>query len=131
MLAAQIFAVIIFVGMFLMIVLDKIERHFVTLGSGILTLVVVFGICMRDGTAILNTLAFKDFFTRDFWYQISESESSGINWATIIFIAGMMLMVEGMAEAGFFRWLCMKIAFLVKCKTIPIFITFMIHSMDE
>ena len=128
MLAAQIFAVIIFVGMFLMIVLDKIERHFVTLGSGILTLVVVFGICMRDGTAILNTLAFKDFFTRDFWYQITESESSGINWATIIFIAGMMLMVEGMAEAGFFRWLCMKIAFLVKCKTIPIFITFMIMA---
>ena len=128
MLAAQIFAVIIFVGMFLMIVLDKIERHFVTLGSGILTLVVVFGICMRDGTAILNTLAFKDFFTRDFWYQIAESESSGINWATIIFIAGMMLMVEGMAEAGFFRWLCMKIAFLVKCKTIPIFITFMIMA---
>ena len=128
MLAAQIFAVIIFVGMFLMIVLDKIERHFVTLGSGILTLVVVFGICMRDGTAILNTLAFKDFFTRDFWYQLTESESSGINWATIIFIAGMMLMVEGMAEAGFFRWLCMKIAFLVKCKTIPIFITFMIMA---
>ena len=39
--AAQIFAVIIFVGMFVMIVLDKIERHYVTLGSGILTLVVV------------------------------------------------------------------------------------------
>jgi Na+/H+ antiporter NhaD/arsenite permease-like protein len=128
MLAAQVFAVIIFVGMFLMIVLDKIERHFVTLGSGILTLVVVFGICMRNGTAILNTLAFKDFFTLDFWYQTTESESSGINWATIIFIAGMMLMVEGMAKAGFFRWLCMKIAFLVKCKTIPIFITFMIMS---
>lgn len=128
MLAAQIFAVIIFVGMFLMIVLDKIERHYVTLGSGILTLVVVFGICMRNGTAILNTLAFKDFFTLDFWYQTTESESSGINWATIIFIAGMMLMVEGMAKAGFFRWLCMKIAFLVKCKTIPIFITFMIMS---
>lgn len=128
MVAAQVFAVIIFVGMFLMIVLDKIERHYVTLGSGILTLVVVFGICMKDGTAILNTLAFKDFFTKDFWYQTTESESSGINWATIIFIAGMMLMVEGMAKAGFFRWLCMKIAFLVKCKTIPIFITFTIMA---
>lgn len=102
MTAAQIFAVIIFVGMFVMIVLDKIERHFVTLGSGILTLVVVFGICMRDGTAILNTLAFKDFFNANFRYQVEESESAGINWATIIFIAGMMLMVEGMAKAGFF-----------------------------
>ena len=128
MVAAQIFAVIIFVGMFIMIVLDKIERHYVTLGSGLLTLIIVFGICMRNGTAIINTLAIKDFFKKDFWYQVTESESSGINWATIIFIAGMMVMVEGMAKAGFFRWLCMKIAFLVKCKTIPIFITFTIMA---
>ena len=126
--AAQIFAVVIFVGMFIMIVLDKIERHYVTLGSGILTLVVVFGICMRNGTAIMDTLALKSFATKDFWYQVTESESKGINWATILFIAGMMVMVEGMAKAGFFRWLCMKIAYLVKCKTIPIFITFMIMS---
>ena len=128
MTAAQIFAVVIFVGMFIMIVLDKIERHYVTLGSGILTLVVVFGICMRNGTAIMDTLAFKSFATKDFWYQVTESESKGINWATIIFIAGMMVMVEGMAKAGFFRWLCMKIAYLVKCKTVPIFITFMIMA---
>lgn len=128
MTAAQIFAVIIFVGMFVMIVLDKIERHLVTLGSGILTLVVVFGICMRSGSAVTDTLALKGFITKDFWYQVTESESKGINWATILFIAGMMVMVEGMAKAGFFRWLCMKIAYLVKCKTVPIFITFMIMS---
>ena len=128
MTAAQIFAVIIFIAMFVMIVLDKIERHYVTLGSGILTLIVVFGICMRNGKAIWDTIAIKGFATKDFWYQVTESESKGINWATIIFIAGMMVMVEGMAKAGFFRWLCMKIAFLVKCKTIPIFITFMIMS---
>ena len=128
MTAAQIFAIIIFVGMFIMIVLDKIERHYVTLGSGILTLIVVFGICMRSGKAVTDTLALKGFLTKDFWYQVTESESKGINWATIIFIAGMMVMVEGMAKAGFFRWLCMKIAFLVKCKTIPIFITFMVMA---
>ncbi len=128
MLAAQIFAVIIFIAMFLMIVLDKIERHFVTLGCGLLTLVVVFGICMRSGSAIWQTLAVRDFVKPDFWYQVTESESKGINWATIVFIAGMMIMVEGMAKAGFFRWLCMKIAFLVKCRTIPVFITFMIMS---
>lgn len=128
MTAAQIFAIVIFVGMFVMIVLDKIERHYVTLGSGILTLVVVFGICMRSGSAVTDTLALKGFITKDFWYQVTESESKGINWATIIFIAGMMVMVEGMAKAGFFRWLCMKIAYLVKCRTVPIFITFMIMS---
>lgn len=125
---AQIFAVIIFVGMFIMIVLDKIERHLVTMGSGILTLTVVFGICMKNGSAVMDTLALKSFATKDFWYQVTESESKGINWATIIFIAGMMIMVEGMAKAGFFRWLCMKIAYLVKCRTVPIFITFMIMS---
>ncbi len=128
MLAAQIFAVIIFVTMFIMIVLDKIERHYVTLGCGILTLVVVFGICMRNGTAIWQTIAIRDFVKPEFWYQVTESESKGINWATIVFIAGMMIMVEGMAKAGFFRWLCMKIAFLVKCRTIPVFITFMIMA---
>lgn len=128
MASAQIFAVIIFVAMFVLIVMDKIERHYVTLGSGLLTLIVVFGICMKSGKAIWNTLALKGFATEEFWYQVTESESKGINWATIIFIAGMMVMVEGMAKAGFFRWLCMKIAFLVKCKTIPVFITFMIMS---
>ncbi|MBQ3855349.1 MAG: ArsB/NhaD family transporter [Ruminococcus sp.] len=128
MTAAQIFAVVIFVAMFVLIVLDKIERHFVTLGCGALTLTVVFGICMRSGSAIWDTIAIKGFATKEFWYQVTESESKGINWATILFIAGMMVMVEGMAKAGFFRWLCMKIAFLVKCKTIPIFITFMVMS---
>ena len=45
-----------------------------------------------------------------FWYAAGESSeaSSGINWQTIIFIAGMMIMVEGMAKVGFFRWLCMR-----------------------
>lgn len=128
MLAAQIFAVVIFIAMFLLIVWDKIERHYVTLGCGALTLVVVFGICMRSWSAIWNTIAIKEFATKEFWYQVTESESKGINWATIVFIAGMMIMVEGMAKAGFFRWLCMRIAYLVKCKTIPIFITFMIMS---
>ena len=111
MLLAQILAGAIFVIMFLMIVLDKIERHFVTLGCGLLTLVVVFGIVMHSPDAIFETLNLRSIFTTDFWYAASESaeSSSGINWATIIFIAGMMVMVEGMAKAGFFRWLCMQI----------------------
>lgn len=128
MIIAQIFAVLIFFGMFVMIILDKIERHYVALGSALLMLVLTFGLCLQDGAAILRTLAFGDFFKRDFWYQVEESESAGINWATILFIAGMMLMVEGMARSGFFRWLCMKIAFLVKCRTVPIFITFTIMA---
>ena len=39
---------LIFVGMFVMIVLEKFERHYITLVSGALVLVLVFGLCMRD-----------------------------------------------------------------------------------
>ena len=127
---AQIIAIIIFVAMFLLIVLDKIERHYVTLGCGLLTLLLVFGVCMKDVNAIIQTLNVHSIFTLDFWHTSeSAAESScGINWATIIFIAGMMIMVEGMARVGFFRWLCMKISKMVHYKIIPIFIAFMIMS---
>ncbi len=128
--AAQIAAVLIFLIMFLLIIMDKIERHIITLGCAVLTMIVVFGICMHSMTALTETLNVAQIFTRGFWYTAGEaSESSaGINWATIIFVAGMMIMVEGMAAAGFFRWLCMTIAKAVKYKVIPIFITFMFMS---
>lgn len=128
--AAQIAAVLIFLVMFLLIIMDKIERHIITLGCAVVTMVVVFGICMHSMTALTETLNVAQIFTKGFWYTAGEaSESSaGINWATIIFVAGMMIMVEGMAAAGFFRWLCMTIAKAVKYKVIPIFITFMFMS---
>lgn len=127
---AQVLAVVIFIAMFALIVSEKIERHIVTLGCGVLTLILVFGVCMRNINAVIETLNVHSIFTSDFWYTAGNSSesSSGINWATIIFIAGMMVMVEGMARVGFFRWLCMRIAKLVNYKVIPIFITFMIMS---
>lgn len=45
---APIAATMIFVLMFVLIVMDKIKRHYVTLGCGLLTLVVVFGLCMHS-----------------------------------------------------------------------------------
>lgn len=130
MLAAQILAVIIFITMFILVVLDKIERQYVTLGCGLATLIGVFGIAMRSLDAVLLTLNLKSIFTVEFWYEAgSAGESScGINWATIIFIAGMMVMVEGMAKAGFFRWLCMMLARMVHYKPIPLFVAFMLMS---
>ena len=127
---AQISAVIIFVGMFVMIVLDKIEKQYVTLTCGALTLVVVFGLAMHSGKAIIDTLNFRSIFTKSFWYAAgnAESASTGINWSTIIFLLGMMVMVEGMAKAGFFRWLCLKLAKMVNYRPIPLFVTFMIMS---
>ena len=127
---AQVTAVIIFLIMFALIITEKIKRHYATLGCGLATLVLVFGVCMRDFKAAMETLNIAPIFTVGFWYEAGTAteSTSGINWATIIFIAGMMVMVEGMAKAGFFRWLCMTIAKLVRFQTIPIFITFMIMS---
>ena len=127
---AQILAVVIFVFMFAAIVQGKFERHWITLGCGLATILFVFGIGMRSTDAIMETLNLRTIFTSEFWHVTGEAteSTSGINWATIIFIAGMMVMVEGMAEAGFFRWLCLRIAKAVNYQTIPIFITFMIMS---
>ena len=126
---AQILAVLIFVAMFVLIVMDKIERQIVTLACGVLTLILVFGVGMHSMDAILETLNVRSIFTPGFWYAVgAEESSSGINWATIIFIAGMMVMVEGMAKAGFFQWLCMRLAKLVNYKPIPLFVVFMVMA---
>lgn len=135
---AQILAIIIFVVMFGMIILEIFERQNITLVCGVLTLLLVFvlgfGVTghdwVRAGNAVSETLNVKNIFTLEFWYAGAEAHesSSGINWATIIFIAGMMVMVEGMARVGFFRWLCMRLAKAVHYKVLPIFVTFMIMS---
>ncbi|MCM1283673.1 MAG: SLC13 family permease [Muribaculaceae bacterium] len=130
MLVAQILAVVIFVIMFGMIVLDKIAKEYVTLTAGAATLILVFGFTMHSLSAVWETLNIRSIFTLGFWYagkEASES-SSGVNWATIIFLFGMMVMVEGMAKAGFFRWLCMRLARLVNYKPVSLFVAFMIMS---
>lgn len=77
---------------------------------GALTLIGVFGICMRSVNAIWEIINLRSIFTPDFWYQGSGAAESGIgiNWETVIFIACMMIMEEGWARVGFFDWLCMR-----------------------
>lgn len=127
---AQILSLVIFLVMFGLIITEKIERHISALGCGIFTVVIVLGVVMRSPQAIMETLNIKSIFTLGFWYQASEaSESSGgINWATIIFILGMMIMVEGMGQSGFFKWLCIRLSKMVHYQVIPIFVAFMILS---
>lgn len=130
---APIAAAIIFVAMFVLIVADKIERHIVTLGCGFLTLVGVFLIIRGfDLAAVWETLSLESFTQLHFWWAdpnvTHEGGHGGIDWATILFIAGMMVMVEGMAKSGFFRWLCMLLAKWVNYKSVPLFITFMVMS---
>ena len=117
---AEIMAIVIFVAMFALIVWDKFPKHRVTLGCGVLTSIFVFGIGMHDRQAFINAMAIRGIFKPHFWY------AAGINWATIIFLWGMMIMVEGMAEAGFFDWLCLKIAKLASYEPTRIFLAFMV-----
>ncbi len=129
MMIAQIVAVAIFLLMFALIVTEKAPRHVVTLICGLMTLVLVFECCMKSGEAVLEALSLYSIVEPSFWYNLgAETGSTGINWETIFFIFGMMVMVEGMAECGFFRWLCMEIARLVKYRPVPILITFMIMA---
>ena len=127
---AQVVAVIIFIAMFLFIVTEIVERHVVSLVCALLTVIFVFGLGMHSMQAVIETLNIKSIFMTEFWYLSGETSgsSSGINWETILFIFGMMVMVEGMARVGFFRWLCMRIARLVNYQVIPLFVTFMILS---
>ena len=122
---AQILAAVIFVGMFALIIMDKFERQYVTLGSAALVLVVVFGICMHSWDAIKNALNLGAIFRADFWYGASESASSGVNWSTIFFITGMMIMVEGLGKSGFFRWLCLSLAKATHYHVVPLLVCFM------
>ena len=66
--AAQILAICIFVGMFLLIILDKFERYYITLASGALVLALVM--------SLLNVILFfygdliqriRDFRRRQQW----------------------------------------------------------------
>jgi len=80
--AAQILAVIIFIVMFGLIIWDHIERHIVSLGCGLLTLVLVFGICMHSEAAAAETLSLQSFMVPNFWFQTEAAaeSSSGINY---------------------------------------------------
>ena len=125
---AQVIAICIFLGMFLLIILDQFERHVITLVSGALVLVLVFGLCMRSPATIWEALNLRSFFELSFWYGASEESTAGINWSTILFIAGMMIMVEGLGMAGFFRWLCLLLAKLVHYHVVPLLVCFMCLS---
>lgn len=125
---SQIVAAAIFLAMFLFIIFGKWERHVPALLGALAVLVFLFGVIMRDGDAIADTLALESMLELNFWYapHTGTETTGGVNWSTILFIAGMMIMVEGMGDSGFFRWLCLRLAGLVRYKVLPLFITFML-----
>lgn len=126
---SQILAIAIFLLMFTTIIIGKVHRYVPALIGAALVLIVVFLGVMHSPESILNVLNIGQLGELRFWIPGQEHiESRGVNWQTIIFIGGMMLMVEGLGEVGFFRWLCLYLAKMVNYRLIPILITFMLLS---
>jgi len=125
----QILAITIFVLMFAAIIYGKIHRYIPALIGAALIISVVFLGVMRSPQAVTSVLNFGALVQRGFWWPgHTPFESHGVNWQTVIFIAGMMVMVEGMAEVGFFRWLCLYVARIARCRVVPIMVIFMLLS---
>jgi len=129
MVLSQILAIVVFAAMFIAIVIGKVHRVIPAVIGAALTIVVVFLITMQSTEAVVNVFSLGQLGELKFWIPGEQHvESHGVNWQTIIFIGGMMVMVEGLGAVGFFRWICLYTARLVGCRVIPILIAFMILS---
>ena len=64
--AAKIVAAILFISMFGFMVNGRFERHKITLVTGGIMLVLVQGIIMGSGKAVMEVLAIKDLFLPGF-----------------------------------------------------------------
>jgi len=125
----QILAIAIFVVMFMAIIVGKVHRFIPALIGAALTLGIVFLVVMKSPGSIVSVLNLEQIGQLRFWIPRQEHIASyGVNWQTIIFIGGMMTMVEGLGEVGFFRWLCLYVAKMVNYKVTPILIAFMLLS---
>lgn len=122
----QILAVIIFLAMFISIMLEKWHRWISAAAGAFLMIVLVF----RSLGGLWWVLNLPEIVRPEFWitHQACREASHGVNWQTIIFISGMMVMIEGLEQAGFFRWLCLLVAKIVHYRVVPIFIMFFLLS---
>lgn len=126
---SQIVAIAIFLAMFAAIISGKTHRYIPALVGAALTLTVVFLMIMKSPASVLNVLNLNQLGELKFWLPGEEQvKSHGINWQTIIFIAGMMILVEGLSKAGFFRWICLHVARVVNYQVRPVLIAFMVLS---
>ena len=126
---SQILAIAIFLAMFIAIVMGKVHRYIPALIGGALTCLIVFLIVERNPEMITNVLNLQQVGQFKFWVPGHEPIAShGVNWQTIIFIGGMMTMVEGLGDVGFFRWLCLYVAKKVNYRVVPILVVFMLLS---
>jgi Na+/H+ antiporter NhaD/arsenite permease-like protein len=124
---SQILATAIFIIMFAAIIYGKVHRYIPALIGAVLTVGVVFLLVMKSPDSVVHVLNLGQLGQFRFWVPGQEHiESYGVNWQTIVFIGGMMVMVEGLGEVGFFRWICLLLARMVNYRVVPILIVFML-----
>jgi Na+/H+ antiporter NhaD/arsenite permease-like protein len=125
----QILAISIFVILLIVLIIGKVPRYIPALiGAAVVILVIFLGI-QKSPDAVWKVLNLEQLGQWHFWVPGKEhTESYGINWQTIIFIGGMMIMIGGMEKVGFFRWICLLTARLVGFRAIPLLLSFMFIS---
>jgi Na+/H+ antiporter NhaD/arsenite permease-like protein len=126
---SQIVVLTIFIGVFIYLTLGKVHRFIPALIGAALTLLVVFLGIERSPETAVRVLNLAELGRSTFWIGVYEpTMAHGVNWQTILFIGGMMVIVEGLRAVGFFRWLCLNIAQTVNYRIIPIALLFMVIS---
>jgi Na+/H+ antiporter NhaD/arsenite permease-like protein len=127
MVLSQILALVIFVGMFVVLIIGKVHRYIPALVGAAATIIIVFLIVMHSPETAVRVFNLAQIGHLNFWIPGQEPlPSRGVNWQTIIFIGGMMTMVEGLSQAGVLRWMCLTVAKLVNYRIVPVFIAFML-----
>jgi len=125
----QIAALAIFAGVFVSLITDKVHRYIPALIGGALTLLVVFLGIERNPQTAIGAVNLAELGRTTFWIgDYQPGVPFGVNWQTILFIGGMMVLVEGLRAVGFFRWLCLNTAQMVNYRAIPIALVFMLLS---
>jgi Na+/H+ antiporter NhaD/arsenite permease-like protein len=125
----QILAISIFALLLIVLIIGKLPRYVPALIGAVLVILVIFLGIMRSPESVWKVLNLAQLGQGHFWMPGKEHiESFGINWQTIIFIGGMMVMIGGMEKVGFFRWICLLAARLVGFRVIPILLSFMLIS---
>lgn len=125
---SQILAVAIAAVMLILVLWGRLPRHRVTLAAGGAMLVLL--LAAGGPEAVLEALSVHSFVEFHFWFAhmgITEF-NTGINWSTILFLLGMMVMVEEMSEAGFFDWVSLWLAKRVRFRPLPLLLCFMVLS---
>jgi len=125
----QILAVVIFVLMLGTIMSGRVPNYVSALIGAALVSIVVFGFVLKRPELTLHVLNLNQLGELRFWIPAGEHiASEGVSWQTIIFIGGMMVLVEALGAVGFFQWLCLHVARIVKFRIGAIFVAFMVLS---